>query len=206
MTRTDLRTKLLADTILGTDTAFDLIEEIAAIPGVKWSHAPCIGLRGSIRGAGAPMAERIRGADPETEEPFESPMDGRSLRWKEEEQALCPIAIREWHANNVDDMMMLECVHTEPWDAVFKAWWERFPDAPKKPVASALWPVPVPMIPWMLVIHAADGAPLEGETSVEPHKTPYTLEQLLITVKALHVWLIETTQSRPARIDELEDP
>ena len=156
MTRTDLRTKLLADTILGTDTAFDLIEEIAAIPGVKWSHAPCIGLRGSIRGAVAPMAERIRGADPETEEPFESPMDGRSLRWKEEEQALCPIAIREWHANNVDDMMMLECVHTEPWDAVFKAWWERFPDAPKKPVASALWPVPVPMIPWMLVIHAAD--------------------------------------------------
>ena len=72
MTRTDLRTKLLADTILGTDTAFDLIEEIAAIPGVKWSHAPCIGLRGSIRGAVAPMAERIRGADPETEEPFES--------------------------------------------------------------------------------------------------------------------------------------
>ena len=53
MTRTDLRTKLLADTILGTDTAFDLIEEIAAIPGVKWSHAPCIGLRGSIGGAGA---------------------------------------------------------------------------------------------------------------------------------------------------------
>ena len=69
-----------------------------------------LGLRGSIRGAVAPMAERIRGADPETEEPFESPMDGRSLRWKEEEQALCPIAIREWHANNVDDMMMLECV------------------------------------------------------------------------------------------------
>ena len=113
MTRTDLRTKLLADTILGTDTAFDLIEEIAAIPGVKWSHAPCIGLRGSIGGAVAPTAERIRGADPETEEPFESPMDGRSLRWKEEEQALCPIAIREWHANNVDDMMILECIHTE---------------------------------------------------------------------------------------------
>ncbi len=62
------------------------------------------------------------------------------------------------------------------------------------------------MIPWMLIIHAADEAPLEGETSVEPHKTPYTLEQLLTTVKALHVWLIETTQSRPARIDELEDP
>ena len=40
------------------------------------------------------------------------------------------------------------------------------------------------------------------ETSVEPHKTPYTLEQLLTTVKALHIWLIETTQSRPARIDE----
>ena len=170
MTRIALRTKLLADTILGTDTAFDLIEEIAAIPGVKWSHAPGIGLRGSIRGALAPMAERIRGADPETEEPFESPMDGRSLRWKEEEQALCPIAIREWHANNVDDMMMLECVHTEPWDAVFKAWWERFPDAPEKPVASALWPVPVPMVPWMLIIHAADEAPLEGETSVEPPK------------------------------------
>ena len=107
VTRNGLRTKLLADTILGTDTAFDLIEEIAAIPGVKWSHAPCIGLRGSIRGAVAPLAERIRGADPETEEPFESPMDGRSLRWKEEELALCPIAIREWHANNVDDMMML---------------------------------------------------------------------------------------------------
>ena len=82
--------------------------------------------------------------------------------------------------------MILECIHTEPWDAVFKAWWERFPDAPKKPVASALWPVPVPMIPWMLIIHAADEAPLEGETSVEPHKTPYTLEQLLTTVKALH--------------------
>ena len=32
------------------------------------------------------------------------------------------------------------------------------------------------------------------------------LEQLITTVKALHVWLIETTQSRPARIDELEDP
>ena len=204
MTRTDLRTKLLADTILGTDTAFDLIEEIAAIPGVKWSHAPCIGLRGSIGGAVAPTAERIRGADPETEEPFESPMDGRSLRWKEEEQALCPIAIREWHANNVDDLMILECIHTEPWDAVSKAWWERFPAAPKKPVASALWPVPVAMIPWMLIIHAADEAPLEGETSVEPHKTPYTLEQLLTTVKALHVWLIETTQSRPARIDELD--
>ena len=77
-------------------------------------------------GAVAPTAERIRGADPETEEPFESPMDGRSLRWKEEEQALCSIAIREWHANNVDDMMILECIHTEPWDAVSKAWWERF--------------------------------------------------------------------------------
>ena len=121
MTRTELRSKLLADTILGTDTAFDLILEIAAIPGVKWSHAPCIGLRGSIGGAVAPTAERIRGADPETEEPFESPMDGRSLRWKEEEPALCPIAIREWHANNVDDMMILECIHTEPWDAVSKA-------------------------------------------------------------------------------------
>ena len=133
-------------------------------------------------------------------------MDGRSLRWKEEEQALCPIAIREWHANNVDDMMILECIHTQPWDAVFKAWWERFPDATKEPVASPLWPVPVPMIPWMLIIHAADEAPLEGETSVEPHKTPYTLEQLLTTVKALHVWLLETTQSRPARIDEPEDP
>ena len=48
VTRIGLRTKLLADTILGTDTAFELIEEIAAIPGVKWSHAPCIGLRGSI--------------------------------------------------------------------------------------------------------------------------------------------------------------
>ena len=106
MTRTDLRSELLADTILGTDTAFDLIEEIAAIPGVKWSHAPCIGLRGTIGTAAAPTAERIRAADPETEEPFESPMDGRSLRWKEEEQALCPIAIREWHANNVDDMMI----------------------------------------------------------------------------------------------------
>ena len=175
MTRTDLRSELLADTILGTDTAFDLIDEIAAIPGVKWSHAPCIGLRGSIGTAAAPMAERIRAADPETEEPFESPMDGRSLRWKEEEQALCPIAIREWHANNVDDMMMLECVHTEPWDAVFNAWWERFPDAAKEPVASPLWPVPVPMIPWMLIIHAADEAPLEGATSVEPHKTPYTM-------------------------------
>ena len=79
MTRTDLRSELLADTILGTDTAFDLIDEIAAIPGVKWSHAPCIGLRGSIGTAAAPMAERIRAADPETEEPFESPMDGRSL-------------------------------------------------------------------------------------------------------------------------------
>ena len=87
MTRTDLRSKLLGDTILGTDTAFDLILEIAAIPGVKWSHAPCIGLRGSIGGAVAPTAERIRDADPETEEPFESPMDGRSLRWKEEEKA-----------------------------------------------------------------------------------------------------------------------
>ena len=82
MTRTDLRTKLLADTILGTDTAFDLIEEIAAIPGVKWSHASCIGLRGSIRGAVAPMAERIRGADPETEEPFESPMDVARQRYR----------------------------------------------------------------------------------------------------------------------------
>ena len=119
---------------------------------------------------------------------------------------MCPIAIREWHANNVDDMMMLECVHTEPWDAVFNAWWERFPDAAKEPVASPLWPVPVPMIPWMLIIHAADEAPLEGATSVEPHKTPYTIEQLLTTVKALHVWLLETTQSRPARIDELDDP
>ena len=59
---------------------------------------------------------------------------------------LCPIAIREWHANKIDDMMILECIHAEPWDAVFKAWWERFPDAPKKPMASALWPVPVPMI------------------------------------------------------------
>ena len=40
MTRTDLRTKLLADTILGTDTAFDLIEEIAAIRRRQsWSHA-----------------------------------------------------------------------------------------------------------------------------------------------------------------------
>ena len=77
------------------------------------------------------MAERIRGADPETEEPFESPMDGRSLRWKEEELALCPIAIRGWHANNVDDMMMLECVHTEPWDAVFDTWWERSPMRPR---------------------------------------------------------------------------
>ena len=48
MTRIDLRSELLADTILGTDTAFDLIDEIAAIPGVKWSHAPCIGLRGRI--------------------------------------------------------------------------------------------------------------------------------------------------------------
>ena len=206
MTRIDLRSQLLADTILGTDTAFDLIDEIAAIPGVKWSHAPGIGLRGSIGTAAAPTAERIRAADPETDETFESPVDGRSLRWKEEEQALCPIAIREWHANNVDDMMLLDCIHTEPWDAIFKAWWERFPDAPKEPVASALWPVPVPMIPWMLIIHAADEAPLEGETSVEPHKTPYTIEQLLTTVKALHVWLLETTQSRPARIDEPEHP
>ena len=73
---TDRRSKLLAGTISGTDTAFDLIEEIAAIPGVKWSHAPGIGLRGSI-GAGAPAAERIRAADPETDEPFESPVDGR---------------------------------------------------------------------------------------------------------------------------------
>ena len=205
MTRTDLRSKLLGDTSLGTDTAFDLILEIAAIPRVKWSHAPCIGLRGSIGGAVAPTAERIRGADPETEEPFESPMDGRSLRWKEEEQALCPIAIREWHANNVDDMMILECIHTEPWDAVFKAWWERFPDAPKETGGLPALARARSHDPWMLIIHAADEAPLEGETSVEPHKTPYTLEQLT-TVKALHVWLIETTQSRPARIDEPEDP
>ena len=140
VTRTELRRRLLADTILGTDTAFDLIEEIAAILGVKWSHAPCIGLRGSIGGAVAPTAERI-GADPGTDEPFESPLDGRSLRWKEAEEALCPIAIREWHANNIDDMMIIECIHTEPWDAVSKAWWERFPAAPKEPVASALWPV-----------------------------------------------------------------
>ena len=47
MKMTDRRSKLLAGTISGTDTAFDLIEEIAAIPGVKWSHAPGIGLRGS---------------------------------------------------------------------------------------------------------------------------------------------------------------
>ena len=181
MTRTDLRSKLLADTVVGTDTAFHLIEQIAAISGVQWSHAPGIGLRGSIGSAAAPTAERIRAADPETDEAFESPVEGRSLRWKEEEQVLCPIAIREWHANKIDDMMILECIHTEPWDAVFKAWWERFPDAPKKPMASALWPVPVPMIPWMLIIHAADEAPLEAETSVEPHKTPYTLEQLLTT-------------------------
>ena len=151
MTRTDLRRKLLVDTILGTDTAFDLIEEIADISGVQWSHASGIGLRGSIGTAAAPTAERTRAADPETDETFESPVDGRSLRWKEEEQMFCPIAIREWHANKIDDMMILECIHTEPWDAVFKAWWERFPDAPKKPVASALWPVPVPMIPWMLI-------------------------------------------------------
>ena len=31
MTRIDLRSELLADTILGTDTAFDLIDEIAAM-------------------------------------------------------------------------------------------------------------------------------------------------------------------------------
>ena len=112
MIRTELRRRLLADTILGTDTAFDLIEEIAAIPGVKWSHAPCIGLRGSIGGAVAPTAERIRGADPETDEPFESPLDDRSLRWKEAQEALCPIAIREWHANKIDDMIILACIHT----------------------------------------------------------------------------------------------
>ena len=203
MKMTDRRSKLLAGTISGTDTAFDLIEEIAAIPGVKWSHAPGIGLRGSIAAA-APAAERIRAADPETDEPFESPVDGRSLRWinEGEQEAFCPITIREWHARKIDDMMLLECIHTEPWDAVSTAWWERFPNALKEPVASALWPVPVPMIPWMLVIHAADECPLKGETSVEPHKTPYTLDQLLITVKAVHAWLLETTRSRPARIDE----
>ena len=85
MTRTDLRSKLLADTVVGTDTAFHLIEEIAAISGVQWSHAPGIGLRGSIGSAAAPTAERIRAADPETDEAFESPVEGRSLRWKEEE-------------------------------------------------------------------------------------------------------------------------
>ena len=203
---TDRRSKLLAGMISGTDTAFDLIEEISAIPSVKWSHAPGIGLRGSIAAA-APAAERIRAAAPETDEPFESPVDGRSLRWinEGEQEAFCPITIREWHARKIDDMMLLECIHTEPWDAVSKAWWEwweRFPNALKEPVASALWPVPVPMIRWMLVIHAADECPLEGEPSVEPHKTPYTLDQLLITVKALHAWLLETTRSRPARIDE----
>ena len=52
MTRTDLRSKLLADTVVGTDTAFHLIEEIAAISGVQWSHAPGIGLRGSIGTSG----------------------------------------------------------------------------------------------------------------------------------------------------------
>ena len=104
------RRKLLAGTISGTDTAFDLIAEVAAIPGVKWSHAPGIGLRG-IGGAAVPRAERIRTADPETDEPFESPMSGRSLRWINDGQpgALCPVAIRAWHASNVDDMMDLEC-------------------------------------------------------------------------------------------------
>ena len=92
-------------------------------------------------------------------------------------------------------MMILECIHTEPWDAVFKAWWERFPDAPKKPMASALWPVPVPMIPWMLIIHAADEAPLEAETSVEPHKTPYTLELVLSGLRC--TLLMAPTASTP---------
>ena len=79
-TRTDLRSKLLADTLLGTDMAFDLIGEIAALSRVQWSHAPGIGLRGSVGAPAAPTVERIRAADPETDEPFASPVDGRSLR------------------------------------------------------------------------------------------------------------------------------
>ena len=57
------------------------------------------------------------------------------------------------------------------------------------------------MIPWMLIIHAADESPLEGEISVEPYKTPYSLDQLLTTVKAPHAWLLETTHSRRAQIE-----
>ena len=114
MSGAHLRRKLLAGTISGTDTAFELIAEVAAIPGVKVvacarhrlarQHRRC-------RGAAVPRAERIRTADPETDEPFESPMSGRSLRWINDGQpgALCPVAIRAWHASNVDDMMDLEC-------------------------------------------------------------------------------------------------
>ena len=206
MSGSHLRRKLLAGTISGTGTAFDLIAEVAAISGVRWSHASGIGLRGSIGGAAAPRAERVRAADPETDGQFESPMSGRSLRWIDDGRpgALCPVAIRQWHASNVDDMMDLECIHAAPWDGLFDAWWERFPDACTEPVSSALWPVPVPMIPWMLIIHAADESPLEGEISVEPYKTPYTLDQLLTTVKALHAWLLETTHSRRAWIEDRE--
>ena len=58
------------------------------------------------------------------------------------------------------------------------------------------------MIPWMLIVHAADESPLEGEISVEPYKTPYARDQLLTTVKALHAWLLETTHSRRAWVEE----
>ena len=60
------------------------------------------------------------------------------------------------------------------------------------------------MVAWMLIIHAADERPLEGKISVEPYKTPYTLDEFLTTVKALHAWLIETTHSRQASIEERE--
>ena len=56
MSGSHLRRKLLAGTISGTGTAFDLISEVAAIPGVRWSHASGIGLRGSIGGAAAPRS------------------------------------------------------------------------------------------------------------------------------------------------------
>ena len=97
MSGSHLRRKLLAGTISGTGTAFDLIAEVAAISGVRWSHASGIGLRGSIGGAAAPRT-------PETDGPFESPMSGRSLRWIDDGRpgALCPVAIRQWHASNVD--------------------------------------------------------------------------------------------------------
>ena len=62
MSGAHLRRKLLAGTISGTGTAFDLIAEVAAISGVRWSHAPGIGLRG----AAGPPRRAWNGSAPRT--------------------------------------------------------------------------------------------------------------------------------------------